>query len=347
MKRRGAKFYFLGAAVFFATIAAVVTIAVETYAIVSRRTGGNAKAVSLVMLFTIAFLSVLCTLTDVVRRRLTVDKPVEQILEATEKIAAGDFTARLQPRHAYGKYDEYDEIMENINTLAAELGKSEVLKTDFISNISHELKTPLAIICNYAALMKVEGGDKEKRDKYAGVLISASKRLSDLVTNILKLNKLENRELMLERENVRLHEALAEAVLQYEEQIEEKELEVDCDFDEVTLFTSAGYLDVVWKNLISNAVKFTERGGKIAVSLKAVKDGAIVKVADTGCGIPPETGKRIFEKFYQGDTSHSGEGNGLGLALVKKVIEILGGEISAESEEGKGSVFTVTLRNGD
>ncbi|MBQ8885333.1 MAG: HAMP domain-containing histidine kinase [Clostridia bacterium] len=347
MKRRGATFTFWGALIFFATVAVVVMVAVEMYVYVDKKSGGDRKVISIVMLFTILFLSLMCTLADIVRRRKMIDRPVEQILDATEKIAAGDFSVRLAPRHRYGNYDQYDSIMENINTLAAELGKSEVLKTDFISNVSHELKTPLAILRNYAALMKVEGEDKEKRDKYADILIGAAKRLSDLVTNILKLNKLENRELTPELKSVRLDKGLAEAVLQYEETIEKKQLEVECEFDEVTLFTSEGYLDIVWKNLLSNAVKFTEKGGKIAVSLKATEDGAIVKVSDTGCGIPPEIGSRIFEKFYQGDASHSGEGNGLGLALVKKVIEILGGEISVESEKGKGTTFTVILRNGE
>ena len=168
--------------------------------------------------------------------------------------------------------------------------------------------------------------------------------MSQLVTSILQLNKLENQKIVPEKQTFRLDEALAEVILGYEDLLEQKEIELDCQLAEVEIFSSQSYLDLVWNNLLSNAVKFTEKGGKITVKLKREDGNVIVSVADTGCGISKETGARIFDKFYQGDTSHSGEGNGLGLALVKKVIQLLGGEISVSSEVGKGSTFQVTLK---
>ena len=137
---------------------------------------------------------------------------------------------------------------------------------------------------------------------------------------------------------------LSDAVLSFESIIENKELNLECDLDDVVIYSSGSYLEIVWNNLISNAIKFTDKGGSIFISLKEHLDSVEVKITDTGCGISRETGKHIFEKFYQGDTSHSGEGNGLGLPLVKKVIDILGGEISVKSEIGKGSTFTIILK---
>ncbi|MBQ9729103.1 MAG: HAMP domain-containing histidine kinase [Clostridia bacterium] len=340
---RSSKFSFAGAALFFVSIALMIQIAVMLYDYIAQKTD-NKPLIALLMLVVIVLLSGACTLIDIIRRRWMIDKPVDRILQATEKIASGDFSVRLEITRPYGKYTEYDVIMENLNTLAAELGKTEVLKTDFISNVSHELKTPLTIIHNYATLLQDDTLDSDSRKKYAKTLSQASKRLSDLITNILKLNKLENQEVKPEYETLHLTEELASSVLQYEEIIETKNLVLECDLDDVWITSSKPLLELVWNNLLSNAVKFTETGGRVEVTLKKEGLDAVVKVSDTGCGISPEKGARIFEKFYQGDTSHSQEGNGLGLALVKRVIDILGGEISVKSEAGKGSTFTVVLR---
>jgi signal transduction histidine kinase len=228
--------------------------------------------------------------------------------------------------------------------MAAELEKTELLKTDFISNVSHEVKTPLSVIQAYASALQDENLDKETRKKYTNTLMQTTKRLSELITNILKLNKLENQDIAPEYERVDLTAMLSDAVLSFESIIENKELNLECDLDDVVIYSSGSYLEIVWNNLISNAIKFTDKGGSIFISLKEHLDSVEVKITDTGCGISRETGKHIFEKFYQGDTSHSGEGNGLGLPLVKKVIDILGGEISVKSEIGKGSTFTIILK---
>lgn len=344
MNRRVSGWSFFGALLFFITISLTVTLAVTIYAYVYESTGGERGIVALVMLLVILFLSVLCTILDIFRRKFMIDRPVEQIVNATEKIALGDFSVRLRPRHGYHEYDEYDVIMDNLNVMAETLGRSEILKTDFISNVSHELKTPIAILQNYAQLLQREK-DEEKRKQYVDTLISASKRLSGLVSNVLQLSRLENEKIQTERALMRLDESIAEAVIGLETKIEAKNLDVRCDLDEVEIFSVPGYLEIVWSNLLSNAVKFTDEGGMVEVSLKKEGNFAVVCVRDSGCGISAETGAHIFDKFYQGDTSHAQEGNGLGLALVKKVIDVLGGEISVESELGKGTAFTVVLKD--
>lgn len=332
----------LGYVGIFFIVALTVTVALLIYSYFL--TDLDAKSVSAIMFAVIVALSGICTAFDVLRRRFTISKPVNKILAATDKIAAGDFSVRLEIKHRISDYDEFDCIAENLNLMAEELSKNEVLKSDFISNVSHEIKTPLAIIRNYASALQSEKLNADERRKYAQTLVQASERLNDLVMNILRLNKLENQQLPPEYAAVKLDEQLAQCVFAFEDLIEKKNLQLDCDVDEVTVITSPSHLEIVWNNLLSNAIKFTPEGGKIGVSLKNADGKAVIKVADNGCGISPETGKHIFDKFYQGDTSHAKEGNGLGLALVKKVIDILGGEITVESELGKGTTFTVTLK---
>ncbi len=331
-----------GALLFFLTVAAIVSAAVLIYSALPAEMTDGAKAGA--MLGVIAAFAFLCTAADLLRRKLTVERPVRKILAATDAIAAGDFTVRLESGHLYLRRDEFDEIMENLNKMSAELEHTEMLHADFISNVSHELKTPVAVIKSYAEALGKGEPDAGTRQKYAGALISAADRLTALVQGVLRLNKLENQKLTPAYTVFRLDEMLAEAALSFEEVIERKRLDLECDLEEVEIRSVPDYLELVWNNLLSNAVKFTDAGGTVSLSLKAENGNAVVRVADTGRGISAEVGKHIFEKFYQGDASHAGEGNGLGLALVKKVIDLLGGEIAVESEVGKGSVFQVTLR---
>lgn len=324
-------------------IAATVTAVVFIFNAVNNRFSGDTATISIIMLLVCFGLSLICSTIDALRRKFTVNAAVEQILNATEQITSGNFKVRLIPRHSYDRYDEFDVIMENLNQMASELSKNEVLKTDFISNVSHEIKTPLAIIQNYATALQNEKISKDEKVAYTKTLVQASARLNNLVMNILKLNKLENQKIIPETQQVRLDEMLAQTVFSFEDLIEEKNIELSCDIDEVCINSVASYLEIIWNNLLSNAIKFTPNGGKIFIGLKNENDKAVVKFADSGIGMSEETGKRIFDKFYQGDTSRSKEGNGLGLALVKKVINVIGGNVKVESELNKGSTFTVTL----
>ncbi len=339
---------FLGYLIFCITIMVIITIAIAVFVAINRESNGNQTVIALVMIAVVILLSATCTIFDYLRRKITIQNPVNKILDATERLAEGDFSIRLDTDHTYGKYNDYDLIMENVNVVARELGKSEILKSDFISNVSHEIKTPIAIIQNCVTLMQSKDITEDERIGYAKTAEEATRRLNNLVTNILKLNKLENQEITKNYERFCLTGVLEKSILGFEEIIETKELFLDVQIEDVTIVSNKTYLELVFNNLISNAIKFTENGGTIGISVTPISGGALVAVSDTGCGISKEDGARIFDKFYQGDTSHSQEGNGLGLPLVKKVIDVLGGKIMVQSELGKGTTFTIELvsKNG-
>ena len=258
---------------------------------------------------------------------------------------AGDFSVRISLNNNLDSMGDFAVIADYFNRMAEELSGTETLRTDFIANVSHELKTPLAVIQNYGTMLSQPNLAEEKRLEYARAVTGAARRLANLITNILKLNKLENQQIYPAVETYDLGEQLCECLLSFESAWEEKDLDIETDVEEeVMVDADAELLSLVWNNLFSNAVKFTEPKGRVSLSLRSEGEYAIVQVVDTGCGIAPEVGRHIFEKFYQGDTSHATQGNGLGLALVKRVIDIIGGDISVSSEVGKGSVFTVKLR---
>ena len=282
---------------------------------------------------------------DYLRRRLMVDRPVKRITEATEKLMQGDFTVRIEPLRGTSSQDGFNQIIAVINKMAEELAGTETLRTDFIANVSHELKTPLAVMGNYAAMLRRPGLTEGEREEYASAISEAAKRLARLITNILKLNKLENQQIFPQTEEFDLGEQLCGCLLQFEDAWERKSLNIETDIeDDVCIRSDAELLSLVWNNLISNAVKFTPEGGTVGVSLKTEGNQVVVSVSDTGYGIKPEVGQHIFEKFYQGDTSHATQGNGLGLALVKRVVDILNGEISVRSVWGQGSTFAVRFK---
>lgn len=325
----------------FVFVAAIATGTVLIYSAVEQAT--SLDYTKIIMTCVIFAVSLICSIIDTLRRKKTVEEPVERILQATKEIASGNLSVKLLPLHTYKRYDQYDLIIEDINDMTKQLSKAETMKTDFVSNVSHELKTPLAILQNYSHALKNEKLDETTRLKYLDVIEAASKRMSTLVTNILSLNKLENQQLKPELAPIDLKEMLINCVLGFEELIDKKGLEPVCELEDVTVNSSFGYLELIWNNLLSNAIKFSEEDGKINVSLKKEGSRAVVVVQDFGCGMSQETGAHIFDRFYQGDTSHAQEGNGLGLAIVKRVIDLLGGEISVESKLGQGSKFTVKI----
>ncbi len=282
---------------------------------------------------------------DYIRRKQMVDKPVKKILTATEKIMQGDFSVRIESVKEFAGETGFNEIITSINKMTAELQGTETLRTDFIANVSHELKTPLAVMGNYATMLQQPGISEAERMEYAKAISHSSRRLAALITNILKLNKLETQQIFPQLDEYDLGEQLCESLLQFEDAWERKGLEIETDIEEDVRIRSDGeLLSLVWNNLISNAVKFTPEGGTIGVTLKTEGNQVIVQVRDTGCGMTAETGNHIFEKFYQGDTSHATQGNGLGLALVKRVVDIFNGEISVQSVYGQGSTFSVKFR---
>lgn len=271
-------------------------------------------------------------------------KPIEEISLAARKVAAGDFTVRIRPRRKDDKKDQIEVFIDDFNKMVEELSTIETLKGDFIANISHEIKTPLAIIQNYAFLLRKEELSKNDKEKYIQTILDASKKLSDLVSNVLRLNKLESQEIV-QMHTFSLSEQVRLCILALDEKFEEKNLNLDIDLDEVFVESDASLMEIVWNNLLSNAIKFTEVNGTIKVTLKEKDNMAILSIEDSGCGMDEDTEKRIFDRFYQGDTSHSVEGNGLGLALVKRVLDLVDGTILVESVKGKGSIFTIKLHS--
>jgi len=277
-----------------------------------------------------------------IRRKF--DMPMRKLSRAAKEVAEGDFSVYLKTVHTSDRYDYVDVMYTDFNKMVEELGSIETLTNDFIANVSHEIKTPLSIIQNYAAALQKDNLSEEQRKEYSRTITDASLRLNTLVANILRLNKLDNQELKLPEEPYNVCEQLCDCALQFEDLWEKKNIEFIADIeDKVMLRADKGMISVVWQNLLSNALKFTESGGIVTLKQTSEKDSITIIISDNGCGMDENTMSHVFDKFYQGDTSHSGEGNGLGLALAYKIVARIDGILTVDSEIGKGSVFTVTL----
>lgn len=278
------------------------------------------------------------------RIQRTYEKPMKDLAKATAQVAGGDFSVYVPPLHTMDKLDYLDVMIADFNKMVEALGSIETLKTDFFSNVSHEIKTPLAVIHNNAELLNREGTTEEERRECTESILYATRRLSDLVMNMLKLNKLEKQVIQPVPETYDVCAQLCACALQFEDTWDKKDLEFEADLeDRAMIRADAGLLELVWTNLLSNAVKFTPAGGTVTITQTSNEETITVCVSDTGCGMDEETRKHIFDKFYQGDPSHATEGNGLGLALVQRILELSEGAITVESVPGRGSAFTVTL----
>ena len=337
--------------IFFLTVAFAITCCTMLFVSTLRDTmhitltGENIGTAAKLTFWNVALLSLIFTVIDSIRRKITVERPVKHITNAAEKLIRGDFSVRVKPQSRFGTDNTFNRIIDCFNKMAEELGSVETLRTDFIANVSHEMKTPLAVMQNYGTLLQSPDLSEAERMEYAKGVSDSARRMADMMTNILKLNRLENQQIYPEISEFDLGEQLCECLLQYESVWEKSDIHIETDIAEsITVKADAELLSHVWNNLFSNAFKFTAPGGTVSVSLTATPHHAIVKVADTGCGMSADVGAHIFEKFYQGDSSHSTAGNGLGLALVKRVVDIMQGEISVESTVGKGSAFTVKIR---
>lgn len=288
-------------------------------------------------------------LTFFTRKKMiqTYDRPMKELARAAGQVAQGDFSVYIPPIHTADRYDYLDRMILDFNQMVAELGSLETMRTDFIANVSHEFKTPLAAIQNYAQLLEQPGLSPKEQRACTAAILGSTRRLSALVTNILKLNKLESQQLKPQPVPYDLCRQLSDCALAFEPVWEEKQIEFDASLEDRTVIQAdASLLELVWNNLLSNAFKFTPPGGRVTLT-QSCRDGwAVVTVADTGCGISPQAQKHIFDKFYQVDPSHASAGNGLGLALVRRVLERTGGRITVDSAEGRGSAFTVQLPLG-
>lgn len=266
--------------------------------------------------------------------------PIKQIGKAFHDLSQGNFSVRVSED---GKIREMREIGRQFNAMAHDLSNIETLRCDFVANVSHEIKTPLSSIEGYATLLQNPALSNEKREYYAQKILDNSKKLSEMTSNILLLSKLDNQEIVIGKSEFRLDEQIRRTILMLEDRWSAKIIEFDMDLQKQMYLGNEPLLERVWSNLIDNAIKHSHEGGIIRIETEQTEDEISVIITDYGDGMSDEVKKHIFEKFYQGDRSRSTEGNGLGLALVRRIIQLCDGEISVESTLGAGSTFKVTL----
>ena len=267
--------------------------------------------------------------------------PIKKLRGAMDKVAEGDFSVRLEEKSSS---KEIMEIYTGFNLMAHELSSTEILQTDFVSNVSHEFKTPINAIEGYSTLLQDSDNLDDNQREYIDKILFNTQRLSSLVGSILLLSKLENQQIPSHQVEYRLDEQIRQSIVALEPAWEKKDIEFDVELDRVSYLGNEPMMRHVWDNLISNAVKFTPRGGTVKIHLAKKLKRLIFTVEDQGNGLSEEAQKHIFDKFYQADASHKQEGNGLGLALVKRILTIEKGQITAENIPEGGCRFTVTLR---
>lgn len=279
------------------------------------------------------------TLIIVVANRII--KPIRKITEATKKVAKGDFTVKVNTR----RRDEIGSLADNFNIMVDELNSIDHLRKDFVSNISHELKTPIASIQGFTKLLADKSISDKEKDEYINIILEETNRLSNLSSNMIKLSKFENQEIVTNKTTFKLDEQLRKAIIMLEEKISQKNIKIELKSDSIAITQDKDLTMEIWINLLNNAVKFTNKGGKIEIKVEEKNEYVIVQIKDNGIGIAKEKQERIFEKFYQAENSHSSEGSGLGLPIVKRIVELIDGKIEIESEKGNGTTFKVYLKS--
>lgn len=267
-------------------------------------------------------------------------RPIHKVNKAMQKVSEGDFSIRLDENEGVG---EIRELVSSYNHMAEELSSIELFRTDFINNFSHEFKTPIVSIRGFAKQLQRDDLTDEQRMEYTRIIVSESERLANMSANVLLLTKLENQQIITDKTVYRLDEQLRSCILLLEKQWTEKEIELNLVLDALEYEGNEEMMSHVWVNLISNAIKFSPQGGTLEVGCMRLQSFIVVHVTDQGEGMRPEMQARIFEKFYQGDTAHATEGNGLGLPLAKRIVDLCRGKIAVDSMPGRGTTFSVYL----
>lgn len=325
--------------IFAAMVALVVAISFIIYYLPDRVW----TVISLTGVFLVGTAAAL-TIVFTIMQRYLYGKPIQIIADAARQVSEGDFAVRIDPIRKDGKKNEIEVLIEDFNRMVQQLESTEILKSDFISNVSHEIKAPLSVIQSYSTALKDPSLTQAQQRQYADIIIQATKDMSEMISNILKLNKLEHQEITPISTPYPVGEQLRRCALHFMNQWEEKEIAFHIDVVDVMIPYDDTLLELVWNNLISNAVKFTPQGGKISLTSWIEEDTLKVQIQDSGVGMDAKTMDNIFDKFYQGDLSHSTKGNGLGLALVKRVLELVNGKITVVSKLHQGSIFVVSLK---
>lgn len=343
-RKRHSDLWLRFAALVFATVFAVFTASTLVWLLLYRwqvvSVDPFGRHIPLLLLALVSLL--LGTVIALYVGRLIV-RPVQRISEAFDALSAGNFDVRVPEDQSVR---EIREMAQHFNAMAHDLSHMETLRSDFVANVSHEFKTPIAAIEGYATLLQRPDLPPERRSRYVEVILDNARRLSNLSGNILMLSKLENQELIPGQSEFRLDEQLRRCILLLESKWTEKDLQWDLDLPRLNYFGSEELLEQVWCNLLDNAIKHSPDGGVISVRLRDTGAALAVSVTDRGDGMSQEVQKHIFEKFYQGDPSHKAQGNGLGLALVKRIVELCRGQIAVRSAPGRGAEFEITLPKG-
>lgn len=339
------KLYFLFAATFFACIAIVLSVVSITSAalidegILPVDFYTNSTYILNIIMITSALISFIVILLI----QVLLLHPILKMSDALESLSNGNFDVRVKVS-GNGLYSsEINRFANNFNQTAEKLGSVEILRNDFVNNVSHEFKTPIVSIKSAAALIKVDSLTQEENDEYLSIIINESDRLSNLAANVLELSRLESETLLQNANSYNISEQIRQTILLLDEKLQSKDLEIDFNLEPVEFYGNSMLMKQVWINLLDNAIKFSPNKSVIGVELKQNGNNIVAAIKDNGVGISDDVKNHIFDKFFQGDSSHSSQGNGLGLSLVKKIVELHNGSIQVESVLGKGSVFNISL----
>lgn len=300
------------------------------------------RSVQISFLLNLLFISTIIgtTIATILSKKIL--KPLQNVIDGTKKVAKGDFTTRVYQKKSTDS--DISQLIDSFNHMTEELAGIEMFRNDFINNFSHEFKTPISSIIGYAKELKRSDLSEKEKDEYLSIIISESERLSSLSSNILLLTKVENQKIISNKTTYYIDEQLRNAILMLQKSWEEKNIEWELDLDEIQFVGDEDLLSQAWINLMSNAIKFSRQDGKIHISCKKKSDDLIkIRISDEGIGMDDRTIEHAFDKFYQGDTSHATKGNGLGLPLVKKIVELSNGSISIRSRVGSGTIVSVFL----
>ncbi len=269
--------------------------------------------------------------------------PIKNLSDATKEIAEGNFNVSIEELEYKDDDTELSNLIKNFNIMAKKLSEIETLSNDFIANVSHEFKTPLATIEGYVTLLQDDKLTNEERKKYTSIILEATHKINNLTSNILKISKLQNQEVEIVKKEYNLSEQIRETIILLEALWDKKNISFDLSLPDVYINSDIELLQQVWLNIISNAIKFSFENSEISITLSNDFEHITVSITDYGCGMSEDTIVHIFDKFFQGDKSRSKEGNGLGLSLTKEIIDLCNGTIKVESKLNEGSTFTVIL----
>lgn len=342
-KHRWSLTLMFSAVVFFVLVWAIALAALAVYLLLYFGVIGSIENAGLgtIVLFMLLISALIGATISIFVLRIPL-KPVNRWINCMNRLAEGDFAVRMRMGKPLADHPDFVELSDSFNQLAEELENTEMLRGDFINNFSHEFKTPIVSIAGLAKLLKKGNLTEEQRQQYLDAIEQESMRLSYMATNMLNLTKVENQTILSDVTTFNLSEQIRSGVLLLENKWSKKNIDLQLNFEEYEIEANEELLKQVWINLIDNAVKFSPEGGTVSLEIQEIEGGLRISVGNTGSEIPPDKLEKIWNKFYQADESHSSEGNGIGLAIVRRIVILHGGDVEVKSEAGK-TVFSIIL----